>query len=132
MVRTLLRPCRQNEIPVSRVALKQSQWGTGCADAPSFAHKVMLNENQVYKKVVVHQFMMADCDDPEIYVAQPIYEWQKSEPGTWCMEHALPESLTYVMELDAYSYGYRVAVIGHFREEDLVYFYLKWPINSFK
>ena len=132
MARTLLRPCRQNENPVSREASVGSQWGTGCADAPSFAHEFKLNENQIYKKVMVHRFRMADCDDPEIYVAQPIYEWQKSEPGTWCQEHALPESLNYVMELDIHSYGYLVAVLGDFREEDLVYFYLKWPMNSFK
>ena len=35
-----------------------------------------------------------------------------------------------LIDTDMASYGYRVAIIGHFRKEDLVYFYLKWPLSN--
>lgn len=39
--------------------------------------------------VVVHRFKVPDVDDPEIYAAQPIWEWENSEPGKWIKEHAI-------------------------------------------
>ena len=40
------------------------------------------------REVTVHEFTMGDVDDPEIYAAQPIWEWQKSERGQWVMNNA--------------------------------------------
>ena len=29
---------------------------------------------------------MGDVEDPEIYCAEPIYQWQQTPAGKWCME----------------------------------------------
>jgi hypothetical protein len=31
--------------------------------------------------VVVHEFTMGDVEDPDIYAAEPLLAWQKSEAG---------------------------------------------------
>ncbi len=53
---------------------------------------------------------MGDVDDIDIYVAQPIYEWQQTEQGKWVMEHA--NNLTYHTAADPYTFGYRITICG--------------------
>ena len=38
--------------------------------------------------IKLHQFRMGDVEDIDIYIAQPIYEWQQTEKGQWCMLNA--------------------------------------------
>lgn len=39
-------------------------------------------------KIVVHQFTVDELDDPELYAAQPLYEWEQSEKGQWIMKNS--------------------------------------------
>ena len=32
-------------------------------------------------KVVVHKIRMGDVEDPDLYVAEPIYNWQQTDAG---------------------------------------------------
>ena len=57
---------------------------------------------------------MGDVDDIDIYVAQPIHEWQQTEQGKWVMEHA--NNLTYHTAPDPYTFGYRVSIRGEIAE----------------
>ena len=77
-------------------------------------------------RTVLHEFSMGDNDDPDIYVAAPIYEWQQSDAGKWCMENCEPKSITYVYRADVYNFGYRVTLYGDLREDLLTYFNLKY------
>ena len=60
--------------------------------------------------ITFHSFSMGDVDDVDIYVAQPIYEWQQTEQGKWVMEHA--NNLTYHTAPDPYKFGYRITISG--------------------
>ena len=60
--------------------------------------------------ITFHEFSMGDVDDIDIYVAQPIYEWQQTEQGKWVMEHA--NNLTYHTAPDPYTFGYRITISG--------------------
>jgi hypothetical protein len=75
------------------------------------------------RKVLLHEFRMADCEDPEIYLAQPVYEWQQTEIGRWCMENAT--QLEYHHNLDPATMGYRVVITGILTGKHLTYFLLK-------
>jgi len=68
---------------------------------------------------------MSDVDDPYLYAAFPLSEWQKTEHGRWVMEHAIGEP-TFYCNADANTYGFRVEVIGDLTEQDLTYFKLRW------
>ena len=78
-----------------------------------------------YSDVVVHHFPMGDVEDPDLYAAQPLYEWQQSEMGTWVMEHAT-EPPFWTRQPDMASFGYRYYVVARMRESDQTYFKLKW------
>jgi hypothetical protein len=34
-----------------------------------------------YKTMIFHEFTLGDVEDPEIYAAQPLCEWQTTEMG---------------------------------------------------
>jgi len=76
-------------------------------------------------KTVLHTFTMSDVDDPYLYAAFPISEWQKTEHGQWVMEHAVGQP-TFYCNADPHTYGFRVEVVGDLTEHDLTYFKLRW------
>jgi hypothetical protein len=77
------------------------------------------------RKIVFHSFNMGDVEDPEIYAAFPIMEWEKSEVGKWVMENAV-ETPSWHLRTDHGTYGYRVDIVGALKEIDEVYYRLKY------
>jgi len=76
------------------------------------------------RQVTLHTFTMGDVEDPDIYVAAPIYEWQQTDAGKWAMTHA--KDPTYTYHYDMYKWGYRVVVSGQLEEADYTYYLLKY------
>jgi hypothetical protein len=68
---------------------------------------------------------MGDVEDPDIYAAQPIWEWQQTEHGKWCMKHS-QDKPTFFCNPDPVSMGYQVVIMGQLTERDLIFFNLKW------
>lgn len=77
-------------------------------------------------RTLLYEFNLSDCEDPEIYVAQPIWEWQNTEAGKWCMKNCMPKSITWGFGVDPYHYGYRVHIYGDLAEHDLTYYTVKY------
>lgn len=86
-------------------------------------HRVV--DNQVCQKLVVHQFRLGDVEDPEIYAAGPIWDWQQTEAGQFVMQHAI-EPPTYHQSLDLEFYGYRFAITAWLADRDATYYCLRW------
>ena len=76
-------------------------------------------------KVVVHSFTVGDVDDPDIYAAEPLHEWQHSEAGKWIIEHSV-ETPSWNKIIDYYSFGHRYTIVAHLRDVDLTYWKLKY------
>jgi len=76
-------------------------------------------------RIVVHSFRIGDAEDPDLYAAQPLWDWQESEKGKWVMEHAV-ETPTWNRELDFVTYGYRYAIIAELPGPRATEYYLKW------
>lgn len=68
---------------------------------------------------------MGDVEDPYLYAAFPISEWQKTEHGRWCTEHAVGES-TFWCRADPGTWGFRVEIVGELSDQDCTYLKLKW------
>jgi len=75
--------------------------------------------------VIVYSFNMGDVEDPDLYAAQPMYDWQQSEMGQWVMEHAV-ETPFWHRHNDPLQWGYRYYIIARLREQDQTYWALKW------
>lgn len=76
-------------------------------------------------KIVVHEFLMGDVDDPMIYAAEPLYKWEQSEQGQWVMQNAI-ETPTYYVGGDPYHWGHVVRITANLDEKNVTYFKLKW------
>lgn len=61
------------------------------------------------KRVVVHKFSMGDVDDPDLYAAQPLHEWEQSAAGQWVMQNAC-ETPTWYRVADPTSFGYKYEI----------------------
>ena len=73
--------------------------------------KYHVHNDEVHERRVVHKFMMGDVEDPELYAAQPIWEWQQTDQGKWVMQHGLDP--TFHFHLEPVTYGYQVVITAH-------------------
>jgi hypothetical protein len=75
------------------------------------ACKYMIIDDRVeeVKTVVVHEFTLGDVDDPDLYAASPIWQWQNSEQGKWVIAHAVNTSSWHRMP-DSMQFGYRYQI----------------------
>ena len=75
--------------------------------------------------VVVHEFVMGDVEDPDLYAAEPLLAWQKSEAGEWIMLHSVNQPQWH-RSVDYASCGYRYCVTARLKEQDEIFFKLKF------
>lgn len=97
-------------------------------DQPSKpTHDVMVIDGRAYRihTVVVHSFLMGDVEDPDLYAAQPLLEWQHSEAGDWIMNHAV-ETPEWHRHLDHSVYGYQFTIVAKLKDRDFTFWTLKW------
>ena len=76
-------------------------------------------------RIIAHQFGLGDVEDPEVYAAQPIYEWEQTEQGRWLHEHSYKQ-MEWKIAINYDTYGYKVIISAWLAEKDLTYYMLKW------
>lgn len=57
------------------------------------------------RSVVVHEFRMSDVEDPDLWAAQSLYEWEHSEQGQWVMKNAA-DTPSWHRTVDPITYGH--------------------------
>lgn len=75
--------------------------------------------------IVVHSFRMGDVEDPDLYAADPLWQWQESEQGQWIMQHAVGPP-TWHRSVDHTSYGHKFVITATLKEPDCLFYKLKW------
>lgn len=89
-----------------------------------FTHKPVRNKYNVVKdgeterveeckEMVVHEFSVGDVEDPDLYAAEPLWKWQESEHGQWCMKNAA-DTPTWHRFADPMSFGYKYQIRAKF------------------
>jgi hypothetical protein len=78
-----------------------------------------------FSDICVHEFTMGDVEDPDLYAAQPIWEWQQSEAGKFVMKHAV-EKPYWIRQMDYGSYGIQYKIIARLSEPNQTFFKLKF------
>ena len=71
---------------------------------------------------------MGDVEDPYLYAASPIYEWQQTDKGKWIMEHVTEQPVFHCIP-DHLNFGYKVVISGELEERDEIIFRLKWGVQ---
>jgi hypothetical protein len=85
--------------------------------------KCKIVDGEVKQRYVLHEFRMGDVEDVELYAAQPIYEWQQTPEGKFCMEKAT--DLEYHTQVDHVTMGYRVVITGYLSGKHATFWALK-------
>lgn len=75
----------------------------------------------------VHKFRMGDVEDPDLYVAQPIYEWQQTEQGKWVMKHGSEHQ--YHMHMAPVHYGYEITITAYITAKRWTEYCLRFPLD---
>ena len=75
--------------------------------------------------MILHEFTMGDCEDPYLYAAHPIYEWQQTEYGRWIMANVTEEPKFHI-GADPTIFGFRVTITGKLNPEAETFFRLKY------
>ena len=73
----------------------------------------------------VHTIQMGDVEDPDLFVAAPIYEWQQTEKGKYIMENSMPAPM-WVRHVNHMTYGYEYTIKAYLTPEKLTYYRLKY------
>ena len=79
--------------------------------------------NDTKSKYILYEFRMGDVEDVEIYMAEPIYQWQQTPHGKWFMEKAT--DLEYHTTIDYASYGHRIVITGWLSGKHATFYALK-------
>jgi len=87
--------------------------------------KIISGKPVRFRDVCVHEIRMGDVEDPDLYVAQPIYEWQESDAGKFIMEHAV-EKPYWVRSTDYTIYGHNYRIMARLSEQHETFWTLKW------
>ena len=77
-------------------------------------------------KLTLFQFNMGDVEDPQLYAAAPLYDWEQTEYGKWCKKHCEHDSLVWNIFPCVETYGYRCKVTGELEEKLVTFHQLKW------
>jgi len=70
-----------------------------------------------FRDVCVKEIRMGDVEDPDLWVASPIYEWQQTEAGKFVMEHAV-EKPYWISNVDYTSYGTVYRIMARLSEQN--------------
>jgi hypothetical protein len=76
-------------------------------------------------EVVVHTITMGDVEDPDLYVADPIYKWQQTDQGKWVMEKSV-ETPKWYRSIDPHYWGYKYHIHAYLTPEDHTFWKLKY------
>lgn len=86
-----------------------------CHHSP-YTHKPIRNKYNLIgdrveecREVTVYTFSVGDAEDPDLYAAQPLYEWEKSDQGQWIMKNAV-DTPTWHRMADYTTYGYKYCI----------------------
>jgi hypothetical protein len=74
---------------------------------------------------LVHTFTLSDVDDPDIYAAVPILDWERSDAGKWVMNNAYDKP-SWHRQMDYNTYGYRYQIRADLSPEQVTFFELKF------
>lgn len=87
---------------------------------------IVINEDEF--KTISHQvatIKLGDVEDPDLFVAEPIYKWQQTEAGKYVMENSVPEP-SWTRHMDYMTYGYTYVITAYFTPKKLTYYRLRF------
>jgi len=73
---------------------------------------------------LVKEIRMGDVEDPYLYAAFPLHEWEQSEEYKWIKQQCGDEEMVFFC--DAHDYGFMIRVYAPLTGKALTYYNLKY------
>jgi len=70
-----------------------------------------------FRDVCVHEIRLSDVEDPDLWVAGPIWDWQQTAPGKFIMEHAV-EKPYWISQMDPGTYSHVYKIMARLSEQN--------------
>lgn len=101
--------------------------GVGATSAGLYKNRYNVIGDRIVEvqDLIVHKFLVSDVDDPVIYAAEPLYNWQQSEVGQWVIAHAV-ETPSWHRHTDVVLMGYVFIIRARLKAKDATFFRIKW------
>ena len=74
-------------------------------------------------EITVHEFNLSDVEDPDLYAAQSLCEFEKSDKGKWIMRNSAP---TPMWKRIPSNYGWQYQICAYLTPEQITYYKLKY------
>jgi hypothetical protein len=87
--------------------------------------KIISGKPVRFRDVCVLEITIGDVEDPDIYVGQHIWEWQRTAEGEFVMENAV-EKPYWTRHMDYASYGHKYRIMARLGEQHETFWTLKW------
>lgn len=72
---------------------------------------------------IVHKIPMGDVEDPDLFVASPIYDWQQTDAGKYVMKNSDPTPMWHRL---VHGYGHMYTITAYFTHKQLTYYKLRF------
>ena len=70
-----------------------------------------------FRDVCVHEIRMGDVEDPDLFVADPICQWQQTRQGKFVMENA-EQTPYWTRNIDHNTYGHVYRIMARLSEQN--------------
>ncbi len=71
----------------------------------------------------VHRFNMGDVEDPDLWAAQSLMDFEKSDKGKWVMSNSAPQASWHRIPCD---YGWQYQIRAYLTPNQITYYKLKY------
>jgi hypothetical protein len=78
-----------------------------------------------FRDVCVLEIVIGDVEDPDLFVADPIYKWQQTPAGQFVMEHA-EEKPYWTRNIDYRTFGHAYHIMARLSEQNETFWRLKY------
>lgn len=75
--------------------------------------------------ILLHKFRIGNEDDPEVYAAEALYQWEKSSAGQWAMKNSV-STPTWVIRQHSPTFESIMHIRGEFSESDATMYHLMY------
>ena len=76
-------------------------------------------------RIRVASMFLGDVEDPELYAAEPLLSFEKSDKGQWLKKHSYRD-MEYSIIPDHEKMGFIVGVFAWLDEKEMLLYKLKW------
>jgi len=76
-------------------------------------------------KIVVHTFKLGDVEDPDLYAAEPLVQFEQSPKGKWVLENST-DIPVWSRSVDGLGWGWTYKITADLKESALTEWLLRY------